>query len=88
MSVTIQYDGEYKGNEYTFDRKNGFWYCSKSDNWRMRYIKAYIILGAKLTEIAISQGYCWTLLRKEQPIVAPKTKRTRVSKPKNFVPLF
>jgi len=89
MSITVRCDEEYKGNEYTFDRKNGFWYCSKSDNWRYRYMKAYILLGCKLKQIALDQGYCPTLLQKirPEPVEKPKAQR-RTAKPKNFVPLF
>ena len=87
--VTIRYDGEYKGNEYTFDKKNGFWYCSKSDNWRHRYMKAYVLLGCKLTEIAIAEGYGWDQVTKERPVVVQKAKKERKSKtPKSFIPLF
>ena len=89
MPVTISYDGEYKGNEYTFDKKNGFWYCSKSDNWRHRWMKAYILLGCKLTEIAIAEGYGWDQVTKERPPVQVKPKRERKTKvSETFISLF
>ena len=89
MSVTVRCDEEYKGNEYTYDRKNGFWYCSKSDNWRHRYMKAYIMLGCKLTQIAIDEGYSLDLITKERPIIPEKPKRERKTKvSETFISLF
>lgn len=89
MSVTIQYDGEYKGNEYTFDRISGHWHCSKSRNWRMRYLRAYIILECKLRDIAIARGVDPVLLTKyKEPVVEKPKKKKSVSTPKNFISLF
>jgi len=82
--VTISYDGDTKGNEYTYYSGQG-WYCSKSRSWRQRNIKCYLLLASKLTAMAIEAGYCPSIFKpKPKPI---KEKRIRVSKPKNFIPL-
>ena len=89
MSVTISCDEEYKGNEYTYDRQNGFWFCSKSSNWRYRYMKAYLLLGCKLTQMAIDEGYSLDLITKYRPATEEKPKKERKErKPKNFISLF
>ena len=55
--IKIQYDGDCKGNVYTFYPAENAWYCTESRCWRHRWIKVYAIKACTLKKIAESKGY-------------------------------
>ena len=97
--IKIQYDGDCKGNEYTFYPSENAWYCTTSRVWRHRWIKAYAVKAEKLRKIALQQGYdthlAWTQACKaeadEAKAVKAKTSSKKVKKSNNsssFISLF
>ena len=53
--ITVDYDGEYKGNVYRLYGDG--WYCCESKSDRYRWMKPCVYVQTKLYDIADARGY-------------------------------
>ena len=91
--ITVNYDGEYKGNVYRLYGDG--WYCCESKSNRYRWLKPCINIQSKLNDIAKSRGYSLDRKPKIEQVAKEKTKKSKTkstkvqnTNSKTFISLF